>query len=421
MVTLVTGFGPFLDVADNASWHIARALGERSGFVAVELPTSFARAPEVLAAALARESAARLVCVGIARAGDGYRVEAGAAGVVTSTHADIDGIISTGVALGGDGAPRQSVQDVEALAAALREVGLDARSSRDCGGYVCNSTYHAALGLRPDALFLHIPPEADAASVARGVTAVETLVARLEARRAAGASARHRLHLLGLRGRTHEVAPGYQRGEARLRRELPRGLPVWATVADALAAPEAPPLDLAWFRTRDEAETPARQAAEARVPPLSEGWLVLSPALREVPALAPRLGLVAAGLDAPPSLCLLARAALHPAAVIGRALPSLDLAVARFAALMIAGATLAPTLPSSALDQLLTDVADHLLPPQHRARETEALLAACREAGLLRDHPGELERIVHGLSRRRADRVHRAWLRGSFALPATTG
>ena len=425
MVTLVTGFGPFLDVADNASWHIARALGERPGFVAVELPTSFARAREVLAAAIAREAPARIVSVGIARAGGGYRVESGATGVVTSTHADVDGVVATGHRLDAEAAPRRTLHDTEGLAARLREAGLDACSSNDAGGYVCNSTYHAALGLRPDAVFLHVPPEVDPAALRRGVAAVEALIAGLAARPALGpaqVTARHRLHLLGLRGGTDEVTPGYQRGEARLRRDLPRGLPAWESVEDALSAPESPRLDDVWFLTRDRAEAAAREAARAALGADTDGWLVLSPALRGLPSLAPGVGLVAAGLETPPSLCRLARAALHPAAVIARALPAVARPVRRFSALMIAGAALAPTLLSADLDALLTDVATHLLPPQHRGAETEALLLACRDAGLLRDHPGEIERLIHGLSRRRADRVHRAWLRGSFALPgdATT-
>jgi pyroglutamyl-peptidase len=435
MVTLVTGFGPFLEVAENASWAVAQAVAGRVGGVAVELPTSFARAAEALGRAVAEVSPTRLVLLGVARSGGPFRVEGRAAGVVASAHADIDGVVATGRALGESGAPRATAQDAEVLAGGLRAAGLAAEASEDCGGYVCNSTYHAALGLRPDALFLHIPPETDAASLARAVTAVEALLAGLAARvTPTPERARHRLHLLGLAGGTHEVAPGYQRGDARLRKQGPRNLPAFGTVAAALGVSEALPqpsdpyeaLDRAWFATRDAAEASARAAALGRLgawleaaggptgAATADGWLVLSGALRPLPALAPAAGLVAAHPETAPSLLWLGRQALAHAARLGRTHPGLDPELARFVALMRAATEVASTLPTGALDALLTDLATHLLAPQHRGSETEALLFACRAAGLLLEHPAEFERMVHGFARRRPDRIHRALLRQAF-------
>jgi pyroglutamyl-peptidase len=416
MVTLLTGFGPFLDVELNASFAVARAVAARVGGVAVELPTSFARAAEGLAQALGEVVPSRLVLLGVARAGGPFRVEARAAGIVTSHHPDVDGVVASGQALGAGGAARATARDTDRLAAALREAGLPVEASEDCGGYVCNSTYHAALGLRPDAVFLHIPPETDAASLARAEAALEALLGALPPVTRDAAALRHRLHLLGLAGGSHEVTPGYQRGDARLRRQPPRGLPNHPSVDAALGdAPPSRDLDRPWFEARDNAEAPARAAALARLnEPRTEGWLVLSSALRPLPALAPSAGLVAAHPEAPPSLVRLARDALPAASRLGRSHPGLEPALARFVAFMQAATAVAPTLPGPTLDTLLTDLTAHLLPPQHRGGETEALLFACRDAGLLREHPAEFERMVHGFARRRPDRLHRAMLRRAF-------
>ena len=66
------------------------------------------------------------------------------------------------------------------------------------------------------------------------------------------------------------------------------------------------------------------------------------------------------------------------------------------------------------LDGLLIDTTRSLIPPQHRADEIERRIASLARRGLIDQPPGEIERTIHGLGRRRPDRLHRAWLRGFF-------
>lgn len=231
----------------------------------------------------------------------------------------------------------------------------------------------------------------------------------------------YRLHLLGLAGGTFEVQPGYLRTEEKLRPRVPRGLVTWVTVDEALAAEVAPDADRAWFARRWDAGE--GRLAEALAPEvLALGWpedllggdavgLLVAPPLRPVPALAPRARIVAVGAGTPPSL-----AALGVAALDLEALYPAELArdARRFAAWMAAGTRVAPRLASGALDRLLEDVVHHLLPPQHRQDELEAHVRALFATGLMDQPPGEVERTIHGMGRRRADRVHRAWTRGFF-------
>lgn len=244
------------------------------------------------------------------------------------------------------------------------------------------------------------------------------------------ASLRYRLHLLALQGGSFEVQPGYRRTEERMRPKLPKISVQWPTVDAALSAPEVPSVDLAWFERRDAAEQGERdRLAAARLEEAARPWFertdkltsprhfIVSSALRTVPALAPATLTIGAGLDTPACLIWLGAVSLKAYAAIVQALPELSPEIARFGALMLGGQTFAPALPDEALETLLTTLVTTVIPPQHRGTETIALLQGCRDAGLLPEHPGEYERMLHGISRRRADRIHRAWLRESFALP----
>jgi hypothetical protein len=72
------------------------------------------------------------------------------------------------------------------------------------------------------------------------------------------------------------------------------------------------------------------------------------------------------------------------------------------------------------LDRLLVDVVQHVLPPQHRAETLTRRIQKLADRGLFDQPPGEIERTLHGLGRRRADRVHRAWQRAFFVPRGVT-
>ena len=161
---IITGFGPFADVVENASGRIAKGLdGQRVGesvIVGLELPTSFERARAEVSRLVEMYRPRVFVALGVAREA-AIRLERRAGAMVTSELPDVDGNSWTGRMLG----------DGERVSRWPLEVWVDrlgthcgpwpVRVSEDCGGYVCNATYHAVLTAIPLAgLFIHLPREA---------------------------------------------------------------------------------------------------------------------------------------------------------------------------------------------------------------------------------------------------------------------
>lgn len=171
---LVSGFGPFLDVADNPSALLAKALSATSHVgwkaYAVELPTSYRRAMELIDQAAGPGLGFDLVlALGVGRGG--LRLEQVARGVVGAEATDIDGESWVGRELGPD---RINPLPLQRWVDELGGVEL----STDCGGYVCNAMNHHILGAWPGrSLFVHVPRglESDPA----GLLAVCDRLARL--------------------------------------------------------------------------------------------------------------------------------------------------------------------------------------------------------------------------------------------------
>lgn len=176
---LVTGFGPFEGVEDNASRRVALAVAEASvalEVVAVALPTSYVGAREALEDALRVHRPDALVLLGVAPS-EHVRVETRASGQVTSSRPDVDGATWEGRELG---PARATPWPIEAWLPtwqeAAAEVGLRLASSSDCGGYVCNATYHAALGFDRPSLFVHLPQAVDEDAIAAKAHVVRAIV-----------------------------------------------------------------------------------------------------------------------------------------------------------------------------------------------------------------------------------------------------
>lgn len=122
---------------------------------------------------------------------------------------------------------------------------------------------------------------------------------------------------------------------------------------------------------------------------------------------------MAVGPAVPPELLILGATALCLDEPLRERFAGLSPATRQFGTLMAAGTAflvLAPQTPL--LEAMLKVVVRDVLPPQHRADEVHAHIK--RLAPLLDQPPGEIERTMHGLGRNRADRLHRAWLRGFF-------
>lgn len=187
-LVLLSGFGPFLDVQENPSGALARALGdappagmEVHGGV---LPVSVERVPAAYDALLGELGERRpdlLLALGVHR-GPTFRLERFARARLHAERPDNDGRLAAGTVVG-DGVDRASSLDLEELEGALRAAGAPATQlSDDAGGYVCERTYHHVLtraeGLGIPGLFLHVPP-LDVLPIARQVEVVRGFLARL--------------------------------------------------------------------------------------------------------------------------------------------------------------------------------------------------------------------------------------------------
>ena len=161
----VTGFGPFLDVEENPSERLARALEARPpaglGVRARILPVTVdgSAADYEAWATEWDEAPLALLSMGVHNK-PGFRLERQARGRLSSTKPDTAGRVPDGVELGED---RRTGLDLEALAGALRAAGSeDAWISEDAGGYICERVYHHVLGraaeLGVPGFFLHVPP-----------------------------------------------------------------------------------------------------------------------------------------------------------------------------------------------------------------------------------------------------------------------
>lgn len=170
---LVTGFGPFEDVAINASGEIARRLdGAMIDGLAVRgvvLPTAFGVARQAITERARAPGCRAVVALGVWRGGVA-RLERGARGVVRSERADVEGEVWYGRVLGED------LVSAAPVAAWGRELGI--LVSEDCGGYVCNAAYHALLETRVDAVFMHMPRDVSARGIERAGALVMDVLAR---------------------------------------------------------------------------------------------------------------------------------------------------------------------------------------------------------------------------------------------------
>lgn len=181
----VTGFGPFLDVVENASSRLGVALAKRSEMAwearALELPTAYRRARERFVELVAGGRVDFVLALGVGRGG--LRLERVARGVVSSDDADVDGEVWAGERLGPD---RENPLPLERWA---EQLGGEPpfTVSEDCGGYVCNAMNHHVLSALPGrALFVHVPRDlsdsADFAAVEAQLAAlIDLAVAHLQA------------------------------------------------------------------------------------------------------------------------------------------------------------------------------------------------------------------------------------------------
>ena len=160
---LLTGFEPFGRWEVNSSWEAVRHLaGRRRGIEAVCLPVDHARAAAEIAGLIRAQGPDIVLMTGLA--GDPVaRLE----------------LLGRAGPLHASGGPpvRRGRWPWTTAQARVRRRGLPLRLSADAGGYVCDTTYWAALGSSvPLVAFLHLPPVGPVWTPARAALAVETVL-----------------------------------------------------------------------------------------------------------------------------------------------------------------------------------------------------------------------------------------------------
>jgi len=168
-LVLVSGFGAFERVGANPSAAIARALGRRPPrgwrVAAVELPVSFARAPQAWDAFRRglRGRPALFLALGVSKEASLRLERLGRPRLKAVRRADVDGDLPR--AHSRRGPALETPLDLGRLARALRARGagpVRVRVSSSAGGYVCERIYHHVLVRAREeglpALFVHVPP-----------------------------------------------------------------------------------------------------------------------------------------------------------------------------------------------------------------------------------------------------------------------
>ena len=162
---LLTGFEPFDGWAVNSSWEAVRRLAGRPGVAVARLPVDHGRAAEAIGALVAELAPAAVLLTGLTPEPRPRLERIGRAGL-----------------LGARGGPPVRLGRwpfVRALGRA-RARGVPLGLSEDAGGYVCDTTYWAALGTPvPRVAFLHLPPLGAAWPAERGARVVECVLGAL--------------------------------------------------------------------------------------------------------------------------------------------------------------------------------------------------------------------------------------------------
>lgn len=166
---LLTGFGPFKNVAENPSELVARAIGEmeldRYDVRVVVLPVEFAASRQLIASVV-RDKDWRpdiVLCMGVASSREWISVERIAVNIMDSAMGDNAGYCPDEMPVV-QGAPlaRRATLPVKSIANALTAHGLPAKVSNTAGTYVCNTVMYMALNvcsrMKIPCGFIHLPP-----------------------------------------------------------------------------------------------------------------------------------------------------------------------------------------------------------------------------------------------------------------------
>jgi pyroglutamyl-peptidase len=147
---LVTGFGPFPGVEQNASASVVRALTLSTPLPGIELfaeviPVDWTRARTVARDAIARVKPHAVLHFGVSKRVTGFEIETRAVNM-SGPKPDQAGAARPGSPLSRSGMPvLYPVLPPATLLRALRLAGIRAQLSRSAGRYLCNALYYWSL------------------------------------------------------------------------------------------------------------------------------------------------------------------------------------------------------------------------------------------------------------------------------------
>jgi pyroglutamyl-peptidase len=171
-VILLTGFGPFPGVPDNATAYLiprlakaARELFPAYDVVAEILPTEWVATPQKAGDLLARPGTVLALHFGVSKHAEGFQIELVGRNRC-SVVADAAGRLPAGDCLLDDGpAELASTLPVERIVQRLTQLGVPVRTSTDAGGFLCNALLYHSLGAadtlaKPHLVgFVHLPAD----------------------------------------------------------------------------------------------------------------------------------------------------------------------------------------------------------------------------------------------------------------------
>jgi pyroglutamyl-peptidase len=173
--TLVTGFGPFLNVEDNPSARLAAALNRPHRVLEVSY-----EAVDAFIGELDPNSFDRLLMMGVASERAHLCPELFARNVYGSTS-DVSGSVRTGSIRPREPLLLNTTLFTESALASLLIANPQMRVSMDAGAYLCNFAYYQALTAFKDKRvgFLHVP-HFDRIPFETQAQAIESLLKALE-------------------------------------------------------------------------------------------------------------------------------------------------------------------------------------------------------------------------------------------------
>jgi len=162
---LITGFDPFGGESINPAWEAARRVQcGGANLIYAEIPTSYARGPQLLRELIKQHRPDAVLCIGQAGGRRGISLERVAINMMDASIPDNDGVKHVDEPIDPQDAPAYfSTLPIRRMQEHLHSLGLTAAISNTAGTFVCNRVMYEALSLNAQLYphmrcgFIHVP------------------------------------------------------------------------------------------------------------------------------------------------------------------------------------------------------------------------------------------------------------------------